>query len=156
MSLDVRRGSPALLVSVIFLLGACDLEPDVGAPIQEICSNADSDPSVDVSFQADILEGIFSKPVTGCFECHHPESQSPIGIEIGGLDLSTYGGLRAGGVASGNDVVQPGNPCDSVVVQKVKPGPPFGNRMPRNAPPFLTSMEIGRLSDWIAEGALEN
>lgn len=137
--------------------GGCDIAPEVGPPIQEACDPGDSDPSTPVSFQEDVLQGIFAKPGTGCFECHHPGAANPIGIEIGGLDLSTWENVKkGGGSAAAFPTVVPGDPCASAIVQKVKPGPPFGNRMPRNAPPFLTAIEIRTLSDWIAEGALDN
>jgi hypothetical protein len=56
-------------------------------------------------------------------------------------------------VISGERIVVPGNPCRSLIVEKVREYPSFGGRMPLNGPPFLTDEEIQLISDWIAEGA---
>jgi hypothetical protein len=129
-----------------------DLDPEVGAPVPIACDDADSDPGVAVSYSANVVPLLMEY----CFSCHTAAGLDPIGIEIGGLDLSTYASLRAGGSISPDQVVLPGRPCTSVLVEKVSPSPPFGARMPRNGPPFLGNDEIGVLHDWIAEGAHEN
>lgn len=130
--------------------------PEVGPPLRERCFDADSDPEVDVSYATDIVAGIFSAPTIDCVKCHTATGQSPIGLEVGGLDLSSYARLRAGGATGGERVVVPGSPCSSVLVQKVSAGPPFGSRMPLSGPPFLNEREIQLLRDWIAEGADDN
>ncbi|MCG8555991.1 MAG: hypothetical protein MJD61_12000 [Proteobacteria bacterium] len=73
-----------------------------------------------------------------------------------GLDLSTFSTLMAGGTGAAIPIVAPGKPCESLLVQKVGESPPFGTRMPRTGPPFLSDSEIQLIKDWIAEGALEN
>lgn len=133
-----------------------EFEPDVGPPVREVCRDQDSDPDVDVSFNQDILAGIFAREERGCHGCHLPGAANPIGVEIGGLDLSSHASLRTGGTISGPDVVVAGRPCDSILWQKLTAGPPFGSRMPASGPPFLTPEEITVISDWIAEGALDN
>jgi hypothetical protein len=80
----------------------------------------------------------------------------PSGIEQGGLDLGSITSLRAGGRNSGADIVIAGDPCSSLLVQKLESTPPFGSRMPLDGPPYLEPDEIGLIRDWIAEGALEN
>ena len=136
-----------------------DVSPDVGPPVRERCVNEDSDPGKDVSFGDDILRGIFGRSPgyggVGC-GCHNPASPSPIGFEIGGLELTSYQSLRAGGVNSGASVVVPGDACASVIVQKVGDGPPFGARMPFSGPPFLSTDDQQVIRDWIVEGALDN
>ncbi|MFO0727467.1 MAG: c-type cytochrome domain-containing protein [Myxococcota bacterium] len=138
-------------------LGTLDfVDPEVGAPLGERCANEDSDINHDVSFKADILPVLRAEagPV-GC-ACHQPTKPDPIGFEQTGLDLSSYSGLRAGGSHSQTNIVVPGRPCDSVLWQKVSAGPPFGARMPFNAPPFLADADRQRIADWIAEGARDN
>lgn len=129
--------------------------PEVGPPLRERCFDVDSDPEVDVSYSIDIV-GIFNSPTIDCVKCHTTSGQSPIGLEVGGLDLSSYARLRAGGANGGERIVVPGSPCSSILVQKMSAGPPFGSRMPLSGPPFLTERERQLLQDWIAEGADDN
>lgn len=154
--------TPALFsvtVAMLLTTGGCiadEFAPDVGLATSEQCVNEDSNPDVTVRFQRDIVEGIFMQGATKCFECHTKTSPTPFGLEVGGLDLSSYETLRAGGGISGSDIVIPGAPCDSILAQKVKSGPPFGGRMPLNGAPYLSEESIQLLHDWIAEGAKNN
>jgi len=148
----VRAGLVA--ACLVGLAGCLDsLEPDVGPPARALCSDADSDPSVAVRYQADLVDGIFNRAVLHCDKCHTPGGATPIGLLVSGLDLSTYDSLRAGGVQSGGDIVIPGQPCRSLLYQKVQAGPPFGARMPLDGPPYLRGDELRLVADWIAEGA---
>lgn len=146
---------------LLFATGCLDaIEPlnaEVGEPVAARCIGADSDPDVSISFRADILPILTrNEPgVAGC-SCHQPTSTNRIGIDVGGLDLSSFAGLSAGGVNSRGSVFVPGDPCNSVMVQKTGQGPPFGSRMPFNGPPFLTDTERQAVIDWIAEGANDN
>lgn len=157
---DRRVGMRTIGISVVAfaLLAGCleQLEPDVGPPIRDVCRDVDSDPAVDVSFAQDILTGIFALDGRGCHQCHLPNGETPIGVEIGGLDLTNYSTLRQGGIVSGADIVVAQRPCDSILWQKVTAGPPFGARMPASGPPHLSPEEIKLINDWIAEGALDN
>jgi mono/diheme cytochrome c family protein len=148
----------AVLLGCVALGGGCveDLRPDVGPPAQEVCIDEDSDPDTPVRFGQDIVDTIFARETTGCFQCHRPTAPTPLGFEVGGLDLSTATSLAAGGVVSGSDIVIPGRPCDSILFQKVGASAPFGGRMPLNGPPFLNDEERQLIHDWIAEGALDN
>ena len=147
----------ALLVALALSTSCLDsLEPDVGPPLRESCVDEDSDPDTDVSYQTDIYEVIFRDSEVACLDCHAPDAPTPIGLEVGGLDLSSYQALRAGGAISGSDAIVPGSPCDSVLLQKISPGPPFGARMPLDGGPFVPEADRQRLHDWIAEGALDN
>jgi mono/diheme cytochrome c family protein len=149
----------AVLLACALLPGAgCvdDLRPDIGPPVQELCLDEDSDPDTPVRFGRDIVEVLFARELTGCHQCHRPTAPTPLGFEVGGLDLTSATSLRGGGVVSGSDIVIPGRPCDSIIVQKISPAPPFGGRMPLNGPPFLTDEERQLIHDWVAEGALDN
>lgn len=124
------------------------VEPDVGPPSRIACNGSDSDPGHTVSFgEVQALFGVY------CDRCHTPSGPTPIGLKIGGLDLSSFETLSHGGVQSGDKIIVAGDPCASILVQKVGDAPPFGARMPLDGPPFLVATEIQVISDWIAEGA---
>jgi hypothetical protein len=129
-----------------------DFKPEVGPPLASSCGDGDSNPAANVSFSSDIAPLLAEK----CSRCHTPGGAAPVGFEIGGLDVSSYASLRAGGVVSGTRIVVDGQACASALVQKLRPEVPFGARMPLNGPPFLDAAQIQLVHDWIAEGAREN
>lgn len=150
----------ATLLVAVLSVGCLDsigpFDPKIGKPIAQRCVNEDTDPKQDVSFSQQILPMFRGDaPSVGC-GCHLPGSANPIGIEIGGLDLSTFSTIRAGGVNSGAQIIIASEPCNSILWQKVTAGPPFGARMPFDGPPFLTEEQRRLIADWIAEGAIEN
>lgn len=143
-----------MIVAALAVLAAgCDaFTPEVGKPIAAICQDQDSDPDRVLSYKNDIRP-IFEEY---CFVCHTATGRFPIGLEVGRLDLATYTSLRAGGaIGSSRDIV-PGQPCESILRQKISPAPPFGARMPLSGPPFVDEDEIQLIHDWIAEGARDN
>lgn len=138
----------ALALAVVMSSGCVlDEAPDVGAPLIGRCDNADSNPSVSVSFSQDV-HPLMTRSMGGC-TCHQ-------GKETSGLDISSYESLRRGGINSGANIIIDNDPCDSIIVQKLGPTPPFGSRMPFNGPPYLSDDELQLVHDWIAEGALDN
>jgi hypothetical protein len=142
------------LAYLVLAAGCLDqLEPSVGAPLRAACQDADHDPSHDVSFAADIDPLIHEYH---CRTCHTPGGATPIGLEVSGFDLSTYETLRAGGARSMAMIIVPGQPCESVLLQKVGEGPPYGARMPLNGPTYLEDEDLEVISDWIFEGARDN
>ncbi len=142
---------------LVALAGCLDeLGPQVGLQIRATCDDLDSDPKHDVHFGADIFEPIFNAPGGHCEDCHSPSGKNPFGLQSSGLDLSTYQTMLVGGSRSGQAIIVPGKPCESVLVQKVGTSPPFGGRMPLDGPPFLDDEQIRLISDWIAEGAHDN
>ena len=151
---SAARWAPIAMI----LLSAClsEVEPDIGLLRAGTCNPKDSDPTTNVSFKMQVLP-LFLRPGTqgGC-SCHQPSNKSTPGIDATGLSLDSYADLMRGGNMSHDTIVTPGNPCTSLIVQKVSEAPPSGSRMPPSGPPFLTPDEIGYLSDWIAEGAHDN
>ena len=125
--------------------GGADPGSDGGMTAAGPC--ADGDPATPVSFGADVRP-LLTRPMGGC-SCHASNSTS-------GFNLGTYERLRRGGLISGTSVVVPGQPCDSIIVQKLGLAPPFGSRMPYNGPPYFTPEELQVVRDWIAEGAHNN
>jgi hypothetical protein len=154
------RRSLAACIAIAWLSGlsACisDVEPDVGPVRAGVCKSEDSDPKDSVSFRNDLLP-LFMRPFgsAGC-SCHLPGSRRSSGIDATGFDVSTYTSFVRGGNSSRDTAVVPGDPCASLVVQKVSSAPPTGARMPSDGPPYLSPKEIALLSDWIAEGAIDN
>jgi hypothetical protein len=148
-----------IVITCVIFLCACiaeDLVPDVGAPIAGSCDDADSDPLVVVSFAHDIRPLMDRESMAAGCGCHTPTNGTPSGISLGGLDLGSYESLRVGGFNSGAEVVVPGEPCSSLLVDKLSPTPSWGARMPYDGPPYLTEEEQQLVKDWIAEGANDN
>jgi hypothetical protein len=133
-------GALALALALTSCL-ADSLEPDVGALRAGLCKPEDSDPHHDVSFHDDILP-LLKRPMgqAGC-ACHIPMGKRASGFEATGLELSSYRTLMRGGRMSADTIVIAGDPCASLIVQKVSNAPPTGNRMPSDGPPYLTPGE---------------
>jgi hypothetical protein len=140
---------------IVLVAASCidKLEPNVGPPLRSACENVVHDPSRAMSFATDVGPIIEEYH---CRTCHTPTGTTPIGFEVSGLDLTSYDTLRLGGVRSGMQIVVPGQPCQSVILQKVSDGPPYGSRMPLDGPPYLGDDDLEVLSDWIFEGANDN
>ena len=79
---------------------------------------------------------------SNCGNCH-------LGNSSGGLNLSTYQNLMAGG--NSGAVIVPGDHANSYLWQKVNNG-----EMPPGNNPDLNTNEINLIAQWIDEGALEN
>ena len=77
--------------------------------------------------------------VNHCLECHDTATRK------GDLDLSRRESAFAGG--SGGEVIVPGQPAESYLVESVRTG-----EMPRKREP-LAETDIGLLEEWIAGGA---
>ncbi len=109
---------------------------------------ADGDPMTTVSFVAQVRPLLGRSP-GGCTGCHGTSATA-------GFNVTSYEALRRGGQVSNAAIVVSGNPCDSILYQKLSPAPPFGARMPYNGPPFFSSDDRAVIRDWIAEGARNN
>jgi hypothetical protein len=137
---------------VMLALGGCGyFSPDTGSLSGRRCVDEDSNGDVAVSFTGDVTPLLQER----CHACHLPGGANPVGVEVGGLDMTSYATLRAGGVVSREAIVVDGRPCESILYQKVGDAPPFGARMPRGGAP-LAAQDLALLHDWIAEGAFEN
>jgi len=112
------------------------------------CDNRDSNPAVTTSLSLNVRPLVFKTP-GGCMPCH-------LGRATSGFDQSSYESLRRGGLISGTQIIVPGDPCNSILFQKIGRTPPFGSRMPYNGPPYFSAEERMIVHDWIAEGALNN
>ena len=144
------------LLAAVLLSGCLErFGPDVG-PLATSSGDGttcagDSDPARAISYRMDLEMGVFERGK--CTSCH---SNNGSGANQSGLDLGTYARLRTGGGRSGTAIVIDGDPCGSILVQKIELSPPFGRRMPYNGPPYLSSQDIAVVRDWIVEGARDN
>jgi hypothetical protein len=140
-------------------VAACgSLDPQVGEMLPA-CRDVDSNPNVSVSFGTTIrpwMNHSAQDPTGhGCKACHYSTESTHLGLDLSGLDLSTLGQLRRGGVTSGTNIVIPGKPCESALLQKLRGTySVMPARMPRDGPPYWTPVWMQAVSDWIAEGAL--
>lgn len=124
-----------------------------------VCSEDDlsSVPArVNVDFATEV-QPIFS---VACSGCHTNGGAS------GGLNMnvgSAYGNLVNVAANNGNaqmNRVTPNNPQESFLFKKTNctnlnsmAGTPYGLRMPRSGPPYLSAADQARILDWIREGA---
>lgn len=154
------------LFIVLIAVAGCDITytPDVGPLQEEISVDAgmgssaggppllarcvDSDPSTNVSFSLQIRP-LTTRSPGGCLGCHGTNTTS-------GFNIGSYDSLRRGGINSGTRLIVAGDPCASILPQKLGVAPSFGARMPYNGPPYFTAAELTLVRDWIAEGAQNN
>ena len=80
----------------------------------------------------------------GCPGCHGGTA---------GLTVTSVAQLLSGGLHG--PAVAPGNPDSSLLVKKISPSPPFGDRMPQGGP-YLPDTTIAVIRSWIKEGAPDN
>lgn len=106
-----------------------------------------------VSFKNDVMP-VLEKY---CLPCHAEENENKSKLSLDSYALLMEGGKH--GVA-----VMPGEPEESILIQKVQDDPPFGDRMPLQSrrkkaegpPKKLTVEELSTLSQWVAQGAKDN
>ncbi len=82
--------------------------------------------------------------VNNCINCHG----GGVGLYVG-----TVAQLQQGGVHG--PAIIPGNADSSLLVQKLSPSPPFGERMPQYGP-FLSDSLVNIIRTWIDQGAKDN
>jgi len=106
-----------------------------------------------VSFSKDVVP-IINK---NCMPCHAEEQFNPSELSLDSYDLLKKGGKHG-------DSIKPGKASESIFVQKLLEGPPFGDRMPfdprkkRKREPMkpLADEEIRLITDWVNQGAKDN
>lgn len=92
-----------------------------------------------------------------CMPCHAEENYNPSELALDSHELLMKGGKHG-------DAVKPGEPEESILVQKLTQHPPFGERMPLHSkrrksttpPVYLSDEEVQILSKWISQGAKGN
>lgn len=94
-----------------------------------------------VDYEADI-QPIFDQ---SCTSCHGSSS---------GVTLTSYDAvMNSVGSQYGTEIVVPGEPDESPLVDKIEPDPEIGSRMPQGG--SLSDDEIELIRTWIQEGANE-
>jgi len=101
-----------------------------------------------VSFSEDI-QPIFNGNCTSS-GCHDS------GTQESGVDLTSYdAALSSTGTQYGTEIIDPGNPGNSPIVDKIEADPDFGVRMPKDRS-ALAQSEIDSIRAWIEDGAPNN
>lgn len=146
------RALLAALVAVALAPGCSAVQPEVGDRLTA-CVDGDSNPAVKVSFKDQIrplVDGRVAGPKP-CANCHYHSRGTMEGLLESGFDLETLGDLKKGGRRTFDDIVVPGQPCKSAIVQKLR-GTYEGGRMPKGGP-YWSTEQVQLMMDWIAEGA---
>ncbi len=131
----LRTASAVLLLA--FIAGCSDQGSNpVGIPITPPATT-----SSNVSFSQDVLP-ILNR--FGCTSCHGGS---------GGLFIGTVAQIKTGGTHG--PAVTPGDGANSIIVKKISPTPPFGDRMPQGGPYLPDSLQT-LIRRWIDQGALDN
>ena len=94
------------------------------------------------------VQSIFSNSCGGS-GCHINRRES--GVRLDGYDNV----INSVGTQYGTEIVQPNEPGNSPLVDKIEPDPRFGDRMPQGSGP-LSDDQIQLIRDWISEGAQNN
>lgn len=98
-----------------------------------------------VSFQEDVYPIIEEN----CLPCHLQEERNMSRLFMDNYNLLMKGGFNG-------PPIKPGNAEESLLIKKVSPDPPFGERMPLRSKNYLTDDEIAIIAQWIDEGAEDN
>lgn len=142
----------AALAFAAVMTSCAVLEPDLGGAL-----DAGAPDGPEIAFGRDIRplmdRGAEDPTGHGCKACHYSTEPSHVGTDVTGLDLSTLGGLRKGGVDTQSDIVVPFSPEASALVQKLRGTFGVGVRMPKNGPAYWSESDIELVEQWIAQGA---
>jgi uncharacterized membrane protein len=98
-----------------------------------------------VSFSNDVFPIIKKR----CLPCHAADSENPSEFFMETLPDIAKGGKH------GKPII-PKNGDASILVQKIKPNPPFGEQMPLMSKKKLTDEEVELFKTWIDQGARKN
>ena len=134
----LRRYAPVLVLT-IGLMFPCAGCKDMGVNPPPAVVHVDTLSTV--SFQNNVLP-IFNK--FGCYDCHG---------ETNGLVVHTVADLLRGGVHG--PAITPGNADSSLIMKKMSPTPPFGDRMPQGGP-YLSDSITAVIATWIKQGGKDN
>jgi hypothetical protein len=105
-----------------------------------IAARAAEVPAQPVGFRDQVAPILVKK----CLGCHNDKKSA------GGLNMSTFAGLRKGGEKGGDLILEPGAPDDSLLIELIRPG--AAPRMPYKLAP-LKKEEIQVLERWVKQGA---
>jgi hypothetical protein len=139
----------ALVVSLALTSVACDEKlSDVAGPTPNL------EPTLS-SIQREIFNTQDSTGRLACIQCHTNVGRlPPLGLNlVEGQSYTSLVGRSSVGKPSAL-LVSPGDPNNSYLIHKLEAAPGIvGERMPRNAGPFLTAGQISIIRRWIELGA---
>lgn len=114
--------------------------------VENLRTTDDIDPE-DVSY-ADDIQTIFNESCGGA-GCH-------VNSSVNGVNLTSYSStMNSIGTQYGTEIVVPGNPDDSPLVDKIEANPEIGSRMPLTGS-NLSPTEIQQIRAWVTGGAENN
>jgi mono/diheme cytochrome c family protein len=124
------------LTSILFITSCINNVEDVTPP------DIPPDLPDEVSYSNDV-QPIFN---SRCTNCHGGTN---------GVTLTSYETtLNSVGKGYGTNIVVPGKPDESPLIDKIEPDPEIGSRMPTGS--SLTNEEISLIRAWISAGAEDN
>jgi Planctomycete cytochrome C. len=127
------------LVVLIFFSATCIVTSDA------LSQDTQSPKKSKISFSNDVFPIIKKR----CLPCHASDSENPSEFFMESLPEIMKGGKH------GNPII-PKKGDESILVQKIKPTPPFGEQMPLMSKKKLTDEEIELFKTWIDQGAKKN
>ncbi|PAU93829.1 hypothetical protein CK503_09145 [Aliifodinibius salipaludis] len=128
------------------VLASCGGDGNSTGPAPD--QDPDPDPDRKVSFSQDISP-IFQASCAGS-GCHDS------GTQESGVNLNSYDdAMNSVGTQYEEKVINPGNPDESPLVDKIEPDPQEGQRMPYQRDP-LSQANIDSIRAWIEDGAPDN
>ncbi len=152
MSRAGRRLAPAAAVALLTLVVGCD---------EKLSDIAGPSPGLQPTYSS-ISENIFtstdSSGRTACTQCHTNQGRTPAANlnllpEVGYAQLVGVASVQKPGAVR----VVPGDADNSYLVHKLDGRSGIvGQRMPRNAGPFLTEGQMLIIRRWIDQGAQNN
>jgi hypothetical protein len=84
-----------------------------------------------------------------CLPCHLREERNMSRLFMDNYELLMKGGFNG-------PPVKPGDADGSLLIKKIGPDPPFGERMPMGGSEHLTDEAIELIATWIEQGAKNN
>jgi hypothetical protein len=139
--MSFSRPVPFILAMVVALVIAGCSDRGSNPVSSDLSAPPPPTPSGSVSFQSQITP-IFQR--YGCASCHGGS---------GGLYVQTVAQILQGGV-DGPAVIN-GKADASIIIKKLSPNPPFGDRMPQGGP-YLPDSTMQVIKDWINQGTKDN
>jgi hypothetical protein len=147
----MRRGLVTAAVLAVMTAGCDEQLRDVAGPTPDL------EPTFS-AIQRDIFNSTDQAGRTACTSCHNAQG-APFTANLNLTGAGAYAQLVnvASTGKSGAIRVIPGDPEGSYLIHKLEGRPGIvGERMPRNAGPFLTPGQMTIIRRWIAQGAQNN
>jgi len=137
--MKISNSIPRLFLFIFFpvlILTGCSDSPTA--------DDTEQFPESDISF-SEHIQPVFNNH---CAPCHINQTQN-------GVNLASYSNVMGSrGDQYNSEIVLPGNPNESPLIDKIEANPEVGGRMPPGNP--LNNEQIRAIRTWIEEGAENN